>query len=210
MKQYNIVFEKFGQKEGSQHIAARFALKGLEEIIKKKNIKTVFEFGIGIGTIPYLIGSLDNKIRYYGTEDNEFCLNALKENLPLSELNIEFNLLKKYDDFNENITFDLIIIDGKFDDIEFIQKIVHKKTIIFVEGDRASQQEFIQRVFPFALKNRIVCMTKNQKDSPFYKEVNNSFEGGYTIFSLSTDFISKMSWFKTKLETAIKYRLREI
>lgn len=209
MKQYDVVFKKFGQKEGCQHIATRFALKGIEEIIKKQNINTVFEFGIGIGTIPYLLGSLRKKILYYGTEDNEFCLNAIKENLPFNELNIEFNLLNNYYEFKENFKFDLIIIDGKFEDIEFLKRIAHNKTIIFIEGDRASQQEIIQAAFPFALKNRIVCIRKHQKDSPFYKEENNNFEGGYTIFQLNTNFISKINWFKTKLETSIKYRFRD-
>lgn len=209
MKQYDIVFKIFGKKEGCQHIATRFALKGIEEIIKNKNIKTVFEFGIGIGTIPYLIGSLNNKITYYGTEDNEFCLNAIKENLPLKELNIEFNLLNKYDEFKENFQFDLIIIDGKFEDIEFLKRIAHKNTIIFIEGDRAEQQELVKKAFPFSLKNRIVCITKNQKNSPFYNEENNNFEGGYTVFRLNTNFINKMSWYKTKLVTSIKYRFRD-
>lgn len=208
MKYFDTVFKIFCQKEGCQHIATRFALKGIEEIIISKNVKSVFEFGIGIGTIPFLIGKLNRDILYFGTENNEFCLNAIKENLPLNELSIDFNLINSYDEFNKEFKFDLIIIDGKFDDVDFIKRIVHSNTIIFIEGDRVDQQNFIQSVFPYSLKNRIISIEKNKEGSPFYEENKNSYEGGYTIFRLNSNIFNKIAWFRDKLKTFLNYKLR--
>lgn len=209
MKQYNSVFTIFSQKEGCQHIATRFALKGIEEIIISKNVKSVFEFGIGIGTIPYLIGKLNRDVLYFGTENNDFCLNAIQENLPLQELSIDFNLLNSYEQFNQDVKFDLIIIDGKFDNTAFIKKIVHQNTIIFIEGDRIDQQKFIQSVFPNSLKSRRVSLEKNKIGSPFYDENKVSYEGGYTIFRLNSNYLNKFQWFKDKIQTYLNYKLRK-
>ena len=205
---YKKVFLEFAQKEGSQHIASENALKGIEKIILNKSIKTVFEFGIGIGTIPALLNSLNKKIIYYGTESNVFCKDALLKNLVNLNNGFEYNQLNSYEEFKESLKFDFIIIDGSFDNLKFLKSIVHDKTIIMIEGDRKSQREFIKEAFPNSMLSFVISNKKNDLNSPFYSEVNNGYVGGYSIFRIDKSLKSKMDWFREKVSTSVKYRLR--
>jgi len=205
---YKKVFLLFSKKEGCQHIAQEYALNGIEIIAKKKAVNSIFEFGIGIGTIPYLLNSLNKKLDYFGTEDNKFCINAFQENLNIINQKFNFNHIKSYLDYNDNFKFDFIIIDGLFDDEIFLKKIVKLNTIILVEGDRKLQREFLIKTFPQALVSHNISINKNSKDSPFYDEKNNSFIGGYTLFRLNPSIVNKIDWFGEKVLTFFKYKIR--
>jgi 16S rRNA G1207 methylase RsmC len=203
-------FLLFSVKEGNQHIAKEFALKGIEKIAKNKNVKYVFEFGIGIGTIPYLLSNLNKEIIYYGTEANEFCIKQFKKNLEFISAKFKFNPIKFISDYSENFDFDFIIIDGSFNDVDFLKRIVNPNTIILVEGDREPQRKFIKEIFPKALESRVISLKRNEKHSPFYSSSKSNFEGGYSLFRLNSSFGSKYNWFFEKVSTFLKYKIRKI
>ena len=201
---YLEVFKIFSRKNGSQHIATEYALRGIEELIQKNKIKVVFEFGIGIGTIPYLCAVLDKNINYYGTESNDFCINELNKNLENVKNNLKFTHLNNFEDFDENIKFDLIIIDGEVNNSEFIKSITHKDSIIFIEGDRKSQCDFIKNIFPDSLQVRKITSKRHKSYSPFGSE---NFGGGYTIFRLNNSLKNKILTLFDKIETSFKYKI---
>jgi hypothetical protein len=206
---YKSVFKKFSKLDGSQHIASEFALKGIETIIRVENIKTIFEFGIGIGTIPYLIASFDKKYVYTGTESNNFCKNALFKNLEGVIDNQYFNHINDYSEYKGG-KVDFLIVDGSFNDEIFLKKICHSNTIIMVEGDRSDQRDLISSTFPNSLYNFKISLYKNKDFSPFYAKENNPFVSGYSIFRLNNNFINKLKSFIDKIETSIRYKLRKI
>jgi spore coat polysaccharide biosynthesis predicted glycosyltransferase SpsG len=207
---YKDTFQVFSQKEGSQHIAQEFALQKIEKLGKKKNVKAVFEFGIGIGTVPFLLSHLDKEIIYYGTEDNDFCIKAFRENLQSMGKDFKFNHINNFEDYSGIIKFDFIIIDGSFNNVDFLKKIIKSDTIILVEGDRKKQREFLNNLFPKALVSQSISLKKNSKFSPFYSEINNTYVGGYTVYRLNPTFANKIVWFIEKVITFLKFRVRKI
>lgn len=207
---YKNTFRLFSGKEGAQHIASELTLKKIQEITIKKNLSTIFEFGIGIGTIPYLLSRLDKSLVYFGTENNEFCINALKKNLTSISDSFNFNHLSNYKEFQGDMKFDLIIMDGDFENEDFLKRITHKKSIIIIEGDRKKQQSFVKATFPRSLHAQVITLDKNQQYSPFFNKENNHYIGGYTIFYLNPTIFNKIRWLFTKAATSLKYKLRKI
>jgi len=155
MMYYSSVFKKFAKLDGSQHIASEHALKGVENIVERFSVKSVFELGTGIGTIPYLVKSINKEIKYVGIEENEFCVKALYRNLE-EFINNNFEIFNSTIAFNNNLKFDLIIIDGKSSSLNFIQNIVHKSSIVFIEGDRSGQVQELKMMFPNSLIFRVI------------------------------------------------------
>jgi hypothetical protein len=203
MKYYKNVFRHFARLEGSQHIASEYALRGIEKIIRDNQVKSVFEFGIGIGTIPFLVKKINKDILYVGTETNEFCINAFQNNLNALIDNKFIHLLSEQD--TPDIKFDLIIVDGKFSNVSFINKIAHKDSVFFIEGDREEQRKLLLEIFPDALVSRCISIKKNQSWSPFI----GHYQGGYTIYRLnSSSFKNIISFIREKLVSAVKYRIR--
>ncbi len=207
---YREVFKLFSKKEGSQHIASAFALKGLESIIKKNEINYVFEFGIGIGTIPYLLGTVKKGLIYFGTENNDYCIEQLKSNLKELESDFSFNHLTSYEEMKTDQKFDLIIFDGAFKDSNFLKKIAHQKSIIFVEGDRSDQIKFITAVFPKALVSQSICNLKNSDFAFAPNKEQKRYVGGYTLIRLDNNFENKLKWFSEKLRTYFLYKIRKL
>ena len=205
---YKSVFKKFSYLEGSQHIASEYALKGVERLIRTGKIRTVFEFGIGIGTIPYLIATLNNNCLYTGTESNNFCIKALNKNLEGILDKESFNHIENYNDYSGGKA-DLIIIDGKFNDYLFLKKICHKNTLIIIEGDRKEQKDFIAKAYPNALINFNTSISKNKSYSPFYNKNKNPFIGGYTLIRMNNNFMNRIKFLLNKIELSIKYRIRK-
>lgn len=203
MKNYSSVFKKFAKLNGSQHIASEFALKGIENIVKKFEVKSVFELGTGIGTIPYLVKSINKEIKYVGIEGNEFCIKVLYQNLEAFVSNY-FELFETTDAFNKKEKFDLIIIDGKADSLNFIKNIVNKSSIVFIEGDRLVQVQEIKSMFPKSLIFRVITNKMNYLWSPF----KSGFMGGYTLIFLKDTINFKLFYICSRIKTDILYRLR--
>lgn len=206
-KIHKSVFKYFSLLEGSQHIASENALKGIESLIRKNNIKSVFEFGIGIGTIPFLIKKINSEIEYTGIENNDFCISAFNTNLENWVHKPLFKHLRSTEELVSTQNFDLIIIDSQFEDSAFLQKIVHSNSILFIEGHRELQGEMIARTFHKPLISRIISTRKNYTWSPFDSK---SYMGGYSLYRLNNSSLANQyHWMIEKIETAFKYRIRK-
>jgi hypothetical protein len=202
---YKNIYKKFASLEGSDHIASEFALKGIEKLILKNNVKTVFELGIGIGTIPYLIKKIDRNIFYVGTEGNPYCIEQLNKNLSevMDNQLLHFSSTSEID---KNLKFDLIIIDGKFDNTDFIKSITHTNSIILIEGDRKEQRDVIQDIFPNYLVSRCITNKRNYTWGPFV----SGYMGGYTLYRLNyKSFKNRVAHLRERISTSLLYRLRK-
>lgn len=206
---YKQVFKYFAHLEGSQHIASEYALRGLEKIIKSNGVKSVFEFGIGIGTIPYLVKKLDNDTLYVGTEGNEFCIQQFNKNLGPLTTSKFVHLLHESDYQEYDQKFDLVIIDGDFHNIELLKKIVHSNSILFVEGYRMKQNRILMQNFPDALISHCLTNSENQSWSPFYGR--EDYQGGYHVYRLNRRrLINKLHYVMERAMTAFRVRIRPL
>lgn len=200
-------YKYFSNLEGNKHIATEFALKTILKVVHKYQPKKVLELGLGIGSISYSI--LDyclkskNTIEYFGTEKNEFCLNAIKE-----YLNDFYYKIKLFDSFQNvpvDAVFDLVIIDGSDDFIKKVGSCISKNGIIIIEGDRIPQLNVVRSIFPKSMHIRIVSNYKNPKYGPFSSDY---FSGGAQLIFVNPSFGQKIDYWKYKFQTAINYRLR--
>lgn len=200
-------YKYFSNLEGNKHIASEFALKAILKIVHKYQPKKVLELGLGIGSISYCI--LDyclkakNKIQYFGTEKNEFCLSAIK-----GYLNGFYSQIKMYDSF-QNVPvdeiFDLVIIDGSDDYLKKVGSTISKNGIIIIEGDRIPQLNIVRSIFPKSIYVRVVSNYKNPEYGPFS---SNDFSGGLQLIFINPTFGQKIDYWKYKLQTSINYKLR--
>jgi hypothetical protein len=198
------VFRVFSEKSGNEHIASENALGGIERLIRRYRVKSVFEFGTGIGTVPYLIKSIDPKIRYVGTEPNEFCYEEASKNLD-GMLGQEDEIIRDVSSFRPGQEFDLVIVDGDFKHEKTLKSLVHSSSWIFVEGDRKSQRAFIESVFPSALQYHHISLERNRPWGPF---PTDRFMGGYSLFRLDNGGLSAwLDWFYARVVTSLKYRI---
>ncbi len=129
-------FQIFSSCLGSEHIASEFALIHLCCLLRVKKISSVLEFGAGIGTMTYkLLSHLPELEMVTVTEDNIFCLEQLKTNIP-KKYKKRLRILTNESELKDiEASFDLIILDGKYN-IEFIAELLPEETIIFIEGSR--------------------------------------------------------------------------
>lgn len=210
MKDKNLVvqnYKRFCELDGSEYIASEFALETLLKIIRIFNVNDTLELGLGIGAICDTVlkySKRNNKnISYFGTEKNEFCLDALKKNVS------DFNKLKLFSELKqiENKKFDLIIIDGYDETLKDIISFCKKNTIVFIEGDRKSQTEAIRQIFPKSRHVNVITLDKNRTYSHGYNNTEHYVGGGQLIFIDPTPKM-KLFWFQQKTATFIKNRVR--
>jgi hypothetical protein len=201
-----IAFNKyieFSNYEGSQHIASEFSIYKILDIIKNNKVKNILEVGLGIGTIPSsVIKCFGNNINYTGTEANAFCLENLNKNL-------NFNSIKVYPSLNE-VDFEqkqeLVIIDGKDDELNKVSKLISKNGIIIIEGDRKDQQNKIFNMYPKGLYVHVISKNKNHAKGIFDE---NSWQGGIKVFFINPTLNQKVYWFKEKINTKFVYLSRK-
>ena len=201
-------YKKFCGLLGSEYIASEFAIETILKLIKVFKINNVLEIGLGIGSISDSILKFAKHnniiINYIGTEKNEFCLNALKINVdayPQLSIYAEINNI-------ENKKFDLIIIDGYDDSLKQIVSYCKKNTIIFIEGDRQIQTKTMLEIFPSSLYVNCITLKKN----PVYAHENrsiNSYIGGGQLIFIKPTLKQKIFWFKEKIATFIKRKIRK-
>ena len=80
------VYSLFVRKEGSGHIATRFALAHLAAILREQPVRSVLEFGSGIGTITHLLLKLlPADTRIVCIEPNDWCREQFAINIPARE-----------------------------------------------------------------------------------------------------------------------------
>ncbi|WET01235.1 hypothetical protein [Flavobacterium sp. YJ01] len=201
-------YKKFCSFDGSDYIASEFALETLLRLVTFFNVKSILEIGLGIGSVSDTILVLDQKeslgLDYFGTEKNEFCLNALSKNV------IHFNKIKLFSEIKEVPArkFELIIIDGSDDSLEFIKKFTETSTIFFVEGDRKEQTQKIFDIFPNHLYVNVITLKKNPTYAHEGRDLNSYIGGGQLIF-VNPTLMMKIYWFKEKASTFMKRKIRK-
>lgn len=200
-------YKRFCGLEGSEYIASEFAIETILKVIKIFKVRTVLELGLGIGSISDTVLQYSKKanhtIGYVGTENNNFCLNALKSNV------LDFDLIELYAELNQikNKKFDLIIIDGYEETLNEILTFCKKNTIVFIEGDRKSQTQAIRQLFPKSKYVNVITLDKNRSYSHGYNTNEHYIGGGQLIFTAPT-LKMKLFWFQLKVGTFIKNRVR--
>jgi hypothetical protein len=202
-------YKYFSNLDGNQHIASEFALKKIIDIIKNYKIKNVLELGLGIGSISFCIlefsKEYNKQIEYTGTESNEFCLEVLPK-----YLKEHFNKVQIFKGLNEvpnNNKFEMVIIDGKDENLIEVKKIISNRGIIIIEGDRKPQLELLKNIFSDHLYVRLISNQHNPSYGPFS---SLTLLGGIQLIFINPNFYQKINFIFYKISTAIKYRLRAI
>ena len=204
MKRHEQLYYSFCEANGNKHIASEYAIEKINGLVDSFRVKSILEVGLGIGSISGIILALNRNIsdlNYAGTEANDFCLNALDENL-----NEDYRQLRIYSDLTEipaNIEFDLIIIDGKDQNLRAIKDLISENGTIAIEGDRMMQQGLLQKLFPDHKYVHSISLSKNKEYSPFPAE---NWQGGVKIIFINPTVKQSLWWFKEKCFTKIKYQ----
>ena len=200
-------YKYFSNLEGNQHIASEFALKKIIDIVKNYNVKNVLELGLGIGSISYGILEFsmeyDKHIKYIGTESNGFCLEVLPK-----YLKNKYDKIQIFGELNEvpdDEKFDLIIIDGKDENLIKIKKMTSDRGVIVIEGDRQPQLEIVKNIFPNYLYTRVISNMHNPSYGPFS---SLTLVGGIQLIFVNPNFYQKINFLYYKICTAILYKLR--
>ena len=209
MKEYvKSKYLEFSNLEGSQHISGEFAILKILQLVDSFNIQTVFEIGLGIGTLPNtILNYFKRNIAYIGTEENAFCLDSLSSNLS-TDL---YNKLKIYSKVSEVLqekyNFEMVIVDGRFDTFETIENHISKHAIIVIEGDRKDQERTIKKIFPKSKYVHIVSDQKNDARGIFDHE---HWQGGVKVFFVRPTWTQYIYWFKEKIRAKQVYQKRKI
>jgi hypothetical protein len=199
-------YKKFSTLEGNQYIAGDYAIETILELIKDFKIKNILEIGLGIGSISDAIlnFSRDNnlEINYYGTELNEFCLEALKKNVTDSD---KIHLFSDLEFLKANTKFDLVIVDGSDESLAKVKHLLASRSLIFIEGGRASQVKFLKELFPKSIYAEIISIRK----PPEYGLYHQKWTGGGSLIFINPNFVQKCYCFNEKVKTFLKRRLRK-
>jgi hypothetical protein len=206
-EQQTTLYQSFSAAEGNQHIASEYAIENLNRLVQKFQVQRILEVGLGIGSISGIVLALNRnktKLDYLGTEANDFCLKALPENLKE-----DYSRLKIYSNLTEipSVTkFDLIIIDGKDQNLKVIEGLISKNGLIAIEGDRMPQQDSLQELFPNHKYVHLISLKKNKSYSHFPAE---HWQGGLKIIFIDPTGFQKLWWVKEKISTKLKYWFRK-
>lgn len=195
------VYERFCSAEGNQYIASEYAILKLQQLIRKFDIKNVLELGLGIGTIAGILLEVNEKLNYTGTEINPFCLKSLPTNLGRN-----YERLTIHPDLQTvpaNKKFDLAIVDGNEVNLKSLKKMLSKRGMIVLEGDRLRQQNELQDLFPRHKIVHSISLRKNKGYSPFPEE---EWQGGLKIIFINPSRIQNAWWLKEKILTMLKYQ----
>lgn len=200
-------YKRFCELEGSEYIASEFALETILKIIRIFNIETVLELGLGIGSVSDTVykytKNKNNKINYFGTEKNEYCLESLKKNVT------NYGELQLFSELNQirNFKFDLIIIDGYDNALNQMLNYCEKHSIIFIEGDRSAQRNAVLNIFPKSKYVNVITLSKNKSYAHGGSSINNYVGGGQLIF-INPTFKMNLFWWQQKVVTFIKNKIR--
>ncbi len=204
-EQQSTLYQSFCEAEGNQHIASEYAIGKINGLVEKYRIKRILEVGLGIGSISGILLAMNRnkpELNYAGTEANDFCLNALPKNLKedYRRLSIVSDLTK----IPSNNKFDLIIIDGKDQNLQAIKELIGESGIITIEGDRMPQQSSLQELFPQHKYVHCISRDKNKSYSPF---PSTHWQGGLKVIFINPTGFQKLWWMRERVSTKWKYWL---
>lgn len=203
-------YKRFCALEGSDHIASEFAIETLLKIIQHFKIKKVLELGLGIGAVADTVLKYskiyNDRIEYFGTEKNDFCLSVLPENVE------HFNNLSLYNELKsiKDETFDLIIIDGLDTSLDSIKNYVNSRSILFVEGGRKLQTETLLQMFPKHYFVNVITLRKHRPYSPGGERFLNNYIGGGQLIFIYPNAKMKLFYIKEKLKSFVVLRIRRL
>lgn len=199
-KQISHFYKTFCLAEGNQHIASEFAIVKLQELVESFKVKSILEIGLGIGSIVGSLMAVNKSITYSGTEDNEFCLKALKQNIGDNYRRI--TLCPGIADLEQSARFELIIIDGKDLALQQLSQLLSPNGIIAIEGDRLDQLKELENLFPKNLYVHSISRVKNKEYSPF---PSNHWQGGIKIIFINPTISQRLWWVKERVSTKWRY-----
>lgn len=194
-------YKEFCELEGNMHIASEFAILKIQEIIEKAETKRILEVGLGIGSIAGSLLKVNPDLEYWGTEFNDFCLDALEKNLGSHYQRLK--LFKSITDLPKEVKFDLMIIDAHDENLVHLSNKISQSGIIIIEGDREVQQNFLLSHFPRSLYVHCISLKKNRPESPF---CSKSWQGGIKVIFVDPTTRDYFVWLQEKLRTKIKYQ----
>jgi len=204
-----VTYKYYSTLEGNQHIASEFALSFINGLIGKFNVQSVLELGLGIGSICYSIHDFCKRnaiqMRYIGTESNPFCLGVLP--VYLKDYFKALEIYPNLDQIPNNKNFDLVIIDGKEENLNKVKTLLTRHGVIVIEGDRLPQLEIIRKTFPKANYVRVISLYKNPDYGPFS---SNYWCGGVQLVFTHPTFKQQIYYYYLKITTSIKYKLRRL
>lgn len=183
-------------------MASEYAVIKLQELIEYFRPGKVLEVGLGIGSIAGTLLDLNPDLDYTGTEANEFCLQALPGNL--GNKNERLKIFSSLAEVPERGKFDLIIIDGKDRELEVVKKLLNKRGIISIEGDRMPQEQKLRNLFPKHKYVHCISTKKNPEYSPF---PSDNWQGGIKIIFSEPNLKQDLWRRKEKVKTKLKYLL---
>ncbi|MDN3676715.1 hypothetical protein QWY90_05245 [Flavobacterium paronense] len=200
-------YKYFSDLEGNQCIATEFALKIILKLVKNYKAKNILELGVGIGCISFCVMKLssDNNlnINYVGTESNEFCLKVLPNYL--KEHYTKIQLFAELKDVKSIEKFEIIIIDGKDENIKEVESLIATNGIIIIEGDRIPQLNIIRETFPKSIYTRVISNSRNPNYGPI---PSTHYSGGVQLIFVDPNFKQKLDYWFYKTRTALYYKIR--
>lgn len=136
------VYRSFARKPGSAHIASEQALAHVAAVVRANKIRSVLEFGAGIGTVTYLLlDRLPEDRLLVSTEQDPFCLDQLARNIP-PEMRRGLSISCPREIAGSD-GFDLVIADGKLAKIQ-ASDYLGSGSVCFIDGDRAKTRAAIE------------------------------------------------------------------
>ncbi|WP_179005943.1 hypothetical protein [Winogradskyella forsetii] len=198
-------YKYFSDKEGNQHIASLYALEKIIDIVNINKPKRILEIGLGIGSIAYTVMKYTEvsalNMTYEGTEANEFCLNAIKENL--GKYSKDIKVYQSLDELKPSKKYDLVIIDGSDDSLKKVKDIISEHGVIFIEGCRALQLETINNLFP---KHKYASCVADYKNPDFGPFPSKNWSGGGQLIYINPNLLQAKHYVKERVKTSFTYK----
>lgn len=200
-------YKRFSKIPGNQHIANLYAIEKILDILYIHKPKRILEVGLGIGSISYsILNYYDERnmlVDYYGTENNTFCINSLSNNL--KKYHSKLNIYNSLENINKSGYFDLIIIDGSDKSLINISKLISKKGIIFIEGDRKDQQNKITELF--SSRSKLVHTISSYKEPAYGPFITGNWSGGGKLIFVNPTPKQYLHWIFEKIVSGYRYRI---
>jgi protein-L-isoaspartate O-methyltransferase len=125
------IFKTFKALPDSEHIATKYAIKGLLKWLRRREPSRVLEIGPGIGTLTFAILSACENVSLTTVEMRPPIGEICKKNL--HEQEGTYRLIHTGDEIGPALPWDFVVIDGGVQDERYVNNIAKGGTI-FVEG----------------------------------------------------------------------------
>lgn len=140
------IYHTFKAFPGSDYIASEYAIGQLIAWVRKIRPQRVLEVGAGIGTLTFTLCSLkqEQPFEFISIEWNEFCCEALQNNLAAQQG--DYQHILSPDALDGVKQFDLVVIDGGEQNARFISNLA-PRAVIFIEGFMDKKRNLIEETY---------------------------------------------------------------